>query len=135
MLRERCPVRRDIEILFRRRPPVKSLLIQWILTAVALLTVAHLINGFRVTGLGAALAAAAVIGLLNATLGALLKLVTLPLSILTLGLFLLVINSLMILLASRLVAGFVVRGFAPAFWAAALLALLGMVIRAVSDNA
>jgi putative membrane protein len=111
-----------------------SLLIQWILTAVALLTVAHLVPGFRVTGLGAALAAAAIIGLLNATLGALLKLVTLPLSILTLGLFLLVINSLMILLASHLVAGFAVRGFAPAFWAAALLALLGMVIRAVSDN-
>lgn len=114
---------------------MKSLLIQWILTAVALLVVAHIVPGFHVLSFGAALAASAVIGLLNATLGALVKFVTLPLSVLTLGVFLLVVNSLMILLAAHLVAGFTVHGFMPAFCAAALLAVLGVVIRSAGKHA
>jgi putative membrane protein len=72
--------------------------------------------------------------LLNATVGFLLKIVTFPLSILTLGLFLLVINALMIMLASSIVHGFHVRGFIPAFWGAVVLALLGMLIRAFTKN-
>jgi putative membrane protein len=111
------------------------LLVQWILTAAALLIVSNLVSGFEVQGLGPALAAALVIGLLNATLGFILKIVTFPISILTFGLFLLVINGLMILLASSLVRGFHVRGFGPAFWGAVVLALLGMLIRAVTKNA
>jgi putative membrane protein len=93
------------------------------------------VPGFEVNGLGPALAAALAIGLLNATLGLLLKIVTFPLSILTLGLFLLVINGLMIQLASGVVRGFHVRGFWPAFWGAVALALLGMVIRAMTKSA
>ena len=111
------------------------LLIQWLLSAVALLVVSGIVPGFEVQGLGPALVAALVIGLLNATVGLLLKIVTFPISILTLGLFLLVINGLMILLASNLVRGFHVRGFGPAFWGAVVLALLGMLIRAVAKNA
>jgi putative membrane protein len=84
-----------------------------------------------VRGFGPALIASLVIGLLNATVGLLLKIVTFPISILTLGIFLLVINGLMILLASGIVPGFHVRGFIPAFWGAVVLALLGMVIRAI----
>ena len=72
--------------------------------------------------------------LLNTTLGFFLKIVTFPLSIVTLGIFLLVINALMILLASSIVRGFRVNGFVPAFWGAVVLALLGMVIRAVTKN-
>jgi putative membrane protein len=79
--------------------------------------------------------AALVIGLLNATLGLVLKILTFPISILTLGLFLLVINGVMILLASSLVRGFHVHGMVPAFWGAVVLALLGMLIRAVTRNA
>jgi putative membrane protein len=82
-----------------------------------------------------ALIAALVIGLLNATLGFFLKIITFPLSVITLGLFLLVINGLMILLASGIVRGFRVSGFFPAFWGAVVLALLGMVIRAVMRDA
>jgi putative membrane protein len=111
------------------------LLVQWLLSAVALLVVSNLVSGFEVEGLGPALAAALVIGLLNATVGFFLKIVTFPISILTLGLFLLVINGLMILLASSIVRGFHVRGFGPAFWGALVLALLGMVIRAVAKGA
>jgi putative membrane protein len=112
-----------------------KLLVQWVLSAIALLAVARVVPGFVVRGLGPALVAALVIGLLNATVGFFLKVVTFPISILTLGVFLLVINGLMILLASSVVSGFHVRGFVPAFWGAVVLALLGMVIRAVMKDA
>jgi putative membrane protein len=112
-----------------------KLLVQWILSAVALLAVSRIVPGFVVRGLGPALVAAVVIGLLNATVGFVLKIITFPISILTLGLFLLVINGLMILVASNIVNGFHVRGFAPAFWGAAVLAILGMVIRAILKDA
>lgn len=111
------------------------ILLQWLLSAVALLVVSQIVPGFIVQGLGPALWAALVIGLLNATLGLLLKIVTFPISILTLGLFLLVINGMMILVASNIVRGFHVRGIGPAFWGAVVLALLGMVIRAVAESA
>jgi putative membrane protein len=111
------------------------LLVQWLLSAVALLVVSNLVPGFDVRGLGPALIAALVIGLLNATVGFFLKVITFPISILTLGLFLLVINGLMILLASNIVRGFHVRGFVPAFWGAVVLALLGMFIRAITKDA
>jgi putative membrane protein len=112
-----------------------GLLFQWLLYALALMVVAHIVPGFTVAGLWPALIASLVIGLLNATVGFFLKIVTFPLSILTLGLFLLVINGLMILVASSIVRGFNVRGFVPAFWGAVVLALLGMVIRALTKSA
>ncbi|HUA98160.1 MAG TPA: phage holin family protein [Terracidiphilus sp.] len=111
-----------------------SLLVQWVLYAVALIVVSRLVPGFHVRGLGPAMIASLVIGFLNATVGLLLKVITFPLSILTLGLFLLVINGLMILLASSIVRGFDVRGFFPAFWGAVVLAILGMIIRAVTKS-
>jgi putative membrane protein len=107
------------------------LLLHWILSAIALLIVSRIVPGFHVHGLEPALIAALVIGLLNATVGLVLKIITFPLSILTLGLFLLVINGIMILVAANFVPGFIVYGFGPAFWGAVVLALLGMVIRAV----
>lgn len=111
------------------------LLVHWVLSAIALLIVARIVPGFEVAGIGPALIAVIVIGLLNATLGLILKVVTFPLSILTLGIFLLVINGLMILLASSIVRGFRVTGFWPAFWGAIVLALLGMVVRALAGKA
>jgi putative membrane protein len=105
------------------------------LYAVALLIVSKFVPGFHVAGLWPAMIASLVIGLLNATLGLLLKIITFPISILTLGLFLLVINALMILLASSLVRGFTVRGFVPAFFGAVVMALLGMLIKAVMKDA
>ena len=107
------------------------LLLHWILSALALIVVSHLVTGFHVTGFVPALIAALVIGLLNATVGLFLKIVTFPLTILTLGIFLLVINGIMILLASAVVPGFHVVGLLPAFWGALVLALLGMLIRAI----
>jgi putative membrane protein len=111
------------------------LLLHWILSAIALLVVSYIVPGFHVHGLVPALIAAVVIGLLNATVGLILKIITFPLTILTLGLFLLVVNALMILLASVVVSGFHVDGWLPAFLGAIVLALLGMVIRAIVKEA
>jgi putative membrane protein len=108
-----------------------GLMVQWLLSAIALIIVSRLVPGFWVEGLWPAMVASLVIGLLNATLGLVLKAVTFPLSILTFGIFLLAINGLMILLASNLVRGFHVTGYAPAFWGAVVLAILGLIIRGV----
>jgi putative membrane protein len=119
----------------RTKEKTMALLLQWVLSAIALLIVSRIVPGFHVQGVWPALIASLVIGLLNATVGVVLKIVTFPISILTLGLFLLVINALMILLASHIVRGFHVNGFGPAFWGAVVLALLGMMIRAITKNA
>ncbi len=111
-----------------------KLLLHWLLSALALLAISHLVPGFHVRGLVPALIAAVVIGLLNATIGLVLKIVTFPFVILTLGLFLLVVNSLMVLLAGVVVPGFHVTGFIPAFLGAIVLALLGMLIRVVLNE-
>jgi len=91
----------------------------------------RLVPGFYVSDIQSALLAAAAIGVLNATLGIALKVITLPFAILTFGLFLILINAAMILLASKIVSGFVVYGWVPAFWAALILSILGMLIRAL----
>ena len=111
-----------------------ALLVKWIISAILLLVVSQLVPGFEVHGLRSALIASLVIGLVNATLGFILKIVTFPLTILTFGLFLLVINALMIKLAASVVTGFQVQGFLPAFFGAIVLAILGMVIRAFTTQ-
>jgi putative membrane protein len=109
------------------------LLLRWFLDAIALLIVAWLVPGFKVASLPSALIAVIVIGLLNVTLGFLLKLITLPLGILTLGLFFLVINALILKLASGVVPGFYVNTFGAAFIGAVVLALLHMLFAALGD--
>ncbi len=107
------------------------LILHWLLSAVALMMVAHLVPGFYVRDFKAALIAALVIGLVNATLGFLLKVVSFPFIILTLGIFWFIINALMLMVASAFVPGFLVRGFWPAFWGAIVLSLINMVFRAL----
>jgi putative membrane protein len=105
------------------------MLLQWVLTALAIWIVSQLIPGFKVSGATSALIAAVVIGFVNATLGLFLKIVTFPLTLLTFGLFWLVINALMIELASAIVPGFHVAGFAAAFWGAIVLSLVNMALK------
>ncbi len=107
------------------------LLLNWLLSAVALLVVARVVPGFVIAGIGAALLAAAVIGLVNATLGLVLKIVTFPLTVLTLGIFWFVINALMLELAATLVPGFYVRGFGSALLGAIVLSLVNLLFRAL----
>jgi putative membrane protein len=105
------------------------LILHWILSAAALLVVSHVVPGFYIRGFASALIAAVVIGLVNATLGFFLKVLAFPFIILTLGVFWFVVNALMLMVASALVPGFVVRGFGPAFWGAIVLALINMIFR------
>ncbi|MGD1214022.1 MAG: phage holin family protein [Terriglobales bacterium] len=105
------------------------LLLHWILSAVAVWIVAHVVPGISVSGPVAALIAALVIGLINATLGLLLKILTFPLTLLTLGLFWFVINALMLELAAALVPGFQVRGFVAALIGAVLLSVVSSVLQ------
>jgi putative membrane protein len=106
------------------------LILNWILSAVAVWIVAHVVPGIYVSGLFAALIAALVIGFINATIGLLLKILTFPLTLLTLGLFWFVINALMLKLASALLSpGFQVRGFTSAFIGAIVLSLVNMLLK------
>jgi putative membrane protein len=108
---------------------MKRMLLHWIVTALAVWITSHVVSGFYVDGMAGALIAAIAIGLVNATIGVFLKLITFPFTIATLGLFWLVINALMLELASALVPGFHLRGFAAAFWGGIVLSLLNMLLK------
>ena len=105
-----------------------ALLLKWLLSAASLLFVAYFYSGVQVTGYGAALIAAAVIGLFNAVLRPVLVVLTLPVTIVTLGLFLFVVNALMFWAAAGLLDGFHVRGFWAALWGAILSSGIGLMI-------
>jgi putative membrane protein len=105
------------------------ILLNWLLSALAVWVVSRLVPGFHVAGLAAALIAALVIGFVNATLGLVLKIITLPLTILTLGIFWFVINALMLEMASAVVPGFRVDTFVSAFEGAIVLSLVNMLFR------
>src|SRR5215471_3745031 len=105
-----------------------NLLVRWLLSAVSLMIVAYFVPGFYVRGFVAALIAAAVIGFVNATLGLLLKIITFPLTIITLGLFLIVINAAMLRFSAKFVPGFTVTGWWPALIGAVLLSLFSWLL-------
>ena len=107
------------------------LLLNWVLSALAVWIVAQVVPGVHVTGAVAALIAALAIGFINATIGALLKIITFPLTLVTLGLFWFVINALMLKLASAVVPGFQVRGFIAAFVGAIVLSVVNLLLKAI----
>lgn len=112
-----------------------KLLLRWALNAVALMLIPELLSEIRVDGYAAALISALLLGFVNAIIRPLLVLITLPITILTLGLFTLVINGLMFWTVSGLVEGFVVPDFWTAFWGALIYSLLTwMVSLALSDK-
>lgn len=105
-----------------------KLIFKWLLSAAALLLVAHLYSGVQVNNFTAAMVAALVIGLLNTVVRPILVLLTLPVTLVTLGLFLFVINALMFWTAGSLLAGFHVNGFGAALVGSLVYSLLGVVI-------
>ncbi len=105
-----------------------KLLIRWLLLAAALLLVAHLYSGVTIASFGTALIAAFVIGLFNTLVRPLLVLLTLPITLLTLGLFLFVINALMFWWAASALDDFNVTGFGAALVGSLIYSLCGMVI-------
>lgn len=105
-----------------------KLIVRWLLLAAALLLVAYLYPGVAVTSFGAALIAAFVLGLLNTLLRPILVLLTLPVTLLTLGLFLFVINAAMFYLAARVLDGFSVSGFGAALIGSLIYSACSVVI-------
>lgn len=104
------------------------LILRWVLNALVLLGVAYFVPGIQVSGFYAALISALVLGLVNAVIRPLLILLTLPVNILTLGLFTLVINAFLFWFVSTVVKGFTVAGFWPAFWGALLFSLVSWLL-------
>ena len=111
-----------------------KLLIKWLLSAAALLAVAHFYSGVQVTNFGAALIAAFVIGLFNTILKPILVVLTLPVTLLTLGLFLFIINAMMFWAASGVLSGFHVRGFTAALVGSLIYSVMGIVIESALDR-
>jgi len=103
-----------------------------VITAALLLLVANLVPGVQVKGFGSAFLAALVLGLVNAFVRPLMVFFTLPLTVLTFGLFLLVVNALMLMLVGALVPGFRVQGFGAAFLGTLLLTLLNLGVAAIA---
>ena len=106
-------------------------LVHWAITALSLWVASHLFRGLKFEGTGALVVSALLLGFANAVVKPLLIVLTLPLTLLTFGLFLLVINALMILLVSALVRGFKVSGFWTAFFASIFISLLSIAIGAL----
>jgi len=107
------------------------IILRWLLNTIVLLLVARLTPGVSFTSLWSALIASLVLGLLNALIRPLIILLTLPINILTLGLFTLVINALMFWLASSIVRGFEIVNFSAAFVAALIYTVIVMLINLI----
>jgi len=110
------------------------LLLLWILNAVALLAVTWLLPSIQVSGFGAALIAALVLGFINTLVRPVLALLTLPITVLTLGIFFLVLNGLLFWLASALLPGFEVNGFGSAVFGAILYGVIAWALSALIPN-
>ncbi len=107
------------------------LLVKWLVSALALFIVVRIVPGFSVSSFGTILIAALVIGLLNATIGLVLKVLTFPITLFTLGIFWFVINAIILELASALVSGFQIRSFWWAFVGAIVLSVVNMILHAL----
>src|SRR5678816_2021579 len=111
-----------------------KIILRWLLLAAALLLVANIYPGVQVASFGSALVAALVLGLLNALLRPILVLLTLPVTVLTLGLFLFVINALMFYFAASILNGFQVAGFVAALIGSLIYSVCGVVIDAAVER-
>ena len=114
---------------------MKGLLIRWLVLTVAILAAAYLLAGIQITGLPAAIFAALVLGILNALFRPILLILTLPLNILTLGLFTFVINALLLMMASGVIGGFHVAGFWTAVVGSLIISLVSWALTSlISDE-
>ena len=111
-----------------------KLIAKWLLSAVALLAVAYLYSGVEIQSYSSALIAALVIGLLNSVLRPILVILTLPVTVVTLGLFLFVINALMFWSAAALLSGFNVSGFGAALIGSLIYSVFGLVIESALER-
>jgi putative membrane protein len=105
-----------------------GIVIRWLVTTLTILMIPNLISGIKVAGLGSALAAAAIIGVLNAVVRPVLIILTLPLTIVTLGVFILVINALLFELAGWMVSGIQIDSFWSAFLGSLIVSLVSWIM-------
>ena len=105
------------------------ILVSWLVSALALWIVAQIIPGIQIRGFGSAMAATVVIAIVNATVGFFLKILFFPVTFLTLGLFLLIINAFLLKLAALFTPGFSVRGFLAALLGSVVLTILASILR------
>jgi putative membrane protein len=105
-----------------------GLIIRLVLNAVALIAVAYVVPGIHVYGIGGALLSALILGIVNAVIRPILLIVSLPLEVLTLGLFVLVINALLFWFVGALHVGLYVDGFWPAFWGALVMSIVSWLL-------
>lgn len=106
-----------------------NLLINWLISALVILAVAYILPGVAVSGFLTALVVALVLGLINALVKPILVLLTLPVTVLTLGLFIFVINAILIMIAAAVVPGFEVSGFLWALVFSLILSLANTLIK------
>jgi putative membrane protein len=113
---------------------VKGILIRWLILTVAILSAAYLLDGMEVRGFISAFFAAAVLGILNAVLRPVLIILTLPLNILSLGLFTFVINAFLLKMASGVIPGFEVHGFWPALFGSLIISLVSWLLSSLIND-
>ncbi|MDT8444132.1 MAG: phage holin family protein [Desulfuromonadales bacterium] len=105
-----------------------GLLVRWLILTVAIMTAAYLFAGIHVSGFGSALFAALILGILNALFRPILFILTLPINILTLGLFTFVINALLLMMTSGVIGGLVVDGFGSALFGSLIISLVSWLL-------
>jgi len=108
--------------------------LRWLLNTFILMFVAYIVPGVSFSGFWSALITSAIFGLINAIIRPLMIILTLPINIITLGLFTLIVNALMFWLASTIVKGFEVTGFAAAFWGALAYWIIIVVINYLFED-
>lgn len=123
---------RESKIIYKERIKFMVLLVRWILFALAIIFVAWLVPGIEVENFQSAMLVTVIIALINIFIRPLIVFITLPINILTLGIFTLVINALLLMLAGYLAPGVDVEGFLSAFIGSVVLAFLGLIINMVT---
>ncbi|MCX5840376.1 MAG: phage holin family protein [Deltaproteobacteria bacterium] len=113
---------------------MKGILIRWLILTMAILSAAYLLDGIEVRGFISAFFAAAVLGILNAVLRPVLIILTLPLNILSLGLFTFVINAFLLKMASGVIPGFEVHGFWPALFGSLIISLVSWLLSSLIND-
>jgi putative membrane protein len=113
---------------------MKGIFIRWLILTVAILSAAYLLDGMEVRGFISAFLAAAVLGILNAVLRPVLIILTLPLNILSLGLFTFVINAFLLKMASGVIPGFEVHGFWPALFGSLIISLVSWLLSSLIND-
>jgi putative membrane protein len=119
----------------KERVVMKGIIIRWLVLTAAIMVAAYLMDGIQVSGFFSALFAAAILGILNAFFRPILILLTLPINILSLGLFIFIINAVLLLMVSGVIPGFVIQGFWSAIFGSLLISIVsGLLSSFINDK-